>query len=171
MRALLGLIFCLGSLAGYAMNDHARITYGYIEKARLVDKDLTLSAKLDTGAETASLNALNIEKITVKGKPYLRFIVPSKAGDIPFECEYVGNVNIKVRAAEAKLSPLLKGTTQRPVVLMRVNLGDKERIIKVNLTNRQRFIYPLLLGRDAITAFNGQVDPSLKYTHPIQEVR
>jgi len=36
--------------------------------------------------------------------------------------------------------------------------------IKVNLTNRKRFIYPLLLGRDAIIAFNGAVDPALTFT-------
>ena len=47
---------------------------------------------------------------------------------------------------------------------MRVKLGSEERVIRVNLTNRKRFIYPLLLGREAIIAFNGIIDPSLKYT-------
>jgi len=162
------LLFLLGSfLAGYAMANNEKIIYGYIEKATLVNKDLTLSAKLDTGAKSASLNAIKITEIDIEGKPYLSFTVPSKEGDIQFKCEYVGEVNIKVRAGEAQANPLFKRSIQRPVVLMRIKLGEKEQIIRVNLTNRKRFIYPLLLGREAIIAFDGLIDPSLKYTSKI----
>ena len=157
-------------LAGYAMANNEKIIFGYIEKATLVDKDLTLSAKLDTGAKSASLNATHINEIEIDGKPYLSFIVPSKEGDIPFKCEYVGDVNIKVRAGETQASPLLKKSIQRPVVLMRIKLSDKEQVIRVNLTNRKRFIYPLLLGREAIIAFDGLIDPSLKYTFKIEKI-
>lgn len=147
------------------MANHEKITYGYIEKATLVEKDLTLSAKLDTGAKSASLNATHITEIEVEGKPYLNFIVPSKEGDIPFKCEYVGRVKIKSRVGETHpTSPLVRPSIKRPVVLMRIKLGKEERVIRVNLTNRKRFIYPLLLGREAIIAFNGSVDPSLKFT-------
>lgn len=151
-------------LAGSAMANLEKTTYGFIEKATLVDKDLTLSAKLDTGAKSASLNATKISEVTENGKQYLSFIVPSKEGDIAFKCEYVGKVHIKMRAGEAQMTSLLRRTIKRPVVLMRIRLDDQERLIRVNLTNRKRFIYPLLLGREAIVAFNGVVDPSLKYT-------
>lgn len=151
------------------MANNEKIIYGFIEKATLVEKDLTLSAKLDTGAKSASLNATNITEIEVDGKPYLRFTVPSKEGDIGFKCEHVGEVNIKVRAGEAQINSLLKKSIQRPVVLMRIKLGMKERVIRVNLTNRKRFIYPLLLGREAIIAFDGLVDPGLKYTFKIEK--
>ncbi len=151
-------------LAGNAMANYGNTTYGYIEKATLVDNDLTLAAKLDTGAKSASLNAAKISEININGKPYLNFIVPSKQGDIPFRCEYVGKVNIKIRAGESQLNSLLRRTIKRPVVLMRIKLDGKERMIRVNLTNRKRFIYPLLLGRDAIIAFEGVIDPNLKYT-------
>jgi hypothetical protein len=139
-------------------------TYGYIEKATLVDNDLTVSAKLDTGAKSASLNALHIKEIIKDGKPYLSFVVPSRQGDKFFECEYIGKVNIKNRAEESHTSKLLRKSVLRPVVLMRVRLGNKIRTIRVNLTNRKHFIYPMLLGREAILAFDGVVDPNLKYT-------
>lgn len=151
-------------LAGLAMANNEKIVYGYIEKATLVSNNLTLSAKLDTGAKSASLNALKIKDTQVNGKPYLTFIVPTKEGDVSFTCEYVGEVKIKIRAAEAQVNPLLKKANKRPVVLMPIKLGNKERIIRVNLTNRKRFIYPLLLGREAIKLFDGIVDPSLTYT-------
>ena len=105
----------------------------------------------------------------INDKPYLSFIVPSKEGDILFKCEYVGKVNIKVRSGEASVSPLLRKSIKRPVVLMRIKIAGSEQMIRVNLTNRKRFIYPLLLGREAIIAFNGIVDPHLKYTLQAQK--
>ena len=170
MRFFAFVFFSWSLLAGNVMANNEKIIFGFIEKATLVDKDLTLSAKLDTGAKSASLNATKINQIEVEGKPYLNFTVPSKEGDIQFKCEYVGDVNIKIRAGEAQTSLLLRKSIQRPVVLMRIRLGMKERVIRVNLTNRKRFIYPLLLGREAIIAFDGLIDPSLKYTFKIDKV-
>ena len=164
MRLLTLLFLSWSLLAGNAMASHEKTIYGFIEKATLVDNDLTLSAKLDTGAKSASLNATHIAEMDVDGKPWLSFIVPSKEGDILFKCEYVGKVNIKIRAGEAHVNPLLLKSIKRPVVLMRIKLGNVEQTIRVNLTNRKRFIYPLLLGREAIIAFNGIIDPGLKYT-------
>ncbi|WP_242604395.1 ATP-dependent zinc protease family protein [Legionella gresilensis] len=138
-----------------------KIVYGYVEKAILVDKNLPLSAKLDTGAKSASLSAIHIEQVEQNGKIYLSFLVPTKEGDIPFIAEYLGDVKIKVRAGENLKSK--KDPLNRPVVLVRIRLGDRERTIPVNLANRKRFLYPLLLGRDAIKAFSGLVDPSITF--------
>lgn len=161
------LFFLFWSLcAGQAMANHSKTVYGFIEKATLTQQDLTLSAKLDTGAKTASLNAIKINEIRLHGKPYLSFIVPSKEGDIPFQCEYVGKVQIKMRTGENQINSLMRKSVKRPVVLMPIRLHNTEKMIRVNLTNRKRFIYPLLLGREAIIAFNGVIDPSLKYTWP-----
>lgn len=138
--------------------------YGYVEKVTLLDQELTLSAKLDTGAKSASLNAVNITEFDKKGIPYLRFTVPSKQGDFNFEGEYIGKVKIKVRANEYNPTAQKNAPIKRPVVLLHVKLGDKVRAIQVNLTSRKRFIYPLLLGRDAIIDFNGAVDPARAFT-------
>jgi hypothetical protein len=149
-------------LSGFTMAAENKIIYGYVEKATLVDKRLSVSAKLDTGAKSASLSAIDIQEVTLNGVNYLRFIVPSKQGNVSFMSEYIGKVKIKVRAGEnmeSKAEPI-----KRPVVLIRVQLGDLVRTIPVNLTNRKRFIYPLLLGRDAINAFSGLVDPSTSFT-------
>jgi hypothetical protein len=138
--------------------------YGYVEKISFPEKQLMLSAKLDTGAKSASLNATNITEVTIKGVPYLRFTVPTKEGDYQFEAEYKGRVKIKVRDGEHGSEILAHAPIKRPVVLLNVQLGDKIRTIKVNLTNRKRFLYPLLLGRDAIIAFNGAINPALAFT-------
>jgi len=149
---------------------NATHVYGYIEKATLVDKHLTLAARLDTGAKSASLNARNIREVSIHGKPYLTFVVPSREGDVPFTCEYIGKVKIKLRDSEVGERSLLRTAAARPMVFMSIKMGRTTRIIRVNLANRQRFIYPLLLGREAIKLFNGVVDPSLKYTQAVEKI-
>jgi len=152
-------LFILLLLSGCSMATDAKIIYGYVEKATLVDKDMVLSAKFDTGAKSASLSAVDIQEFEENGKLYLRFKVPGKKKDIEFTSEYLGRVKIKVRAGE-HLPPPQTESIKRPVVLMNIQIGKNTRKIVVNLTNRKRFNYPLLLGRDAIIAFNGLVDPS-----------
>ena len=164
MRSLTALFIFTSLLTGTLMAKSETQIYGYVEKATLLDHNLLLSAKLDTGAKSASLNATNITEIEVKGVPYLRFTVPTKEENYIFECEYIGRVKIKVRASEANPGLLKSTPMKRPVVLLNIKLGDKVRAIQVNLTNRKRFIYPLLLGRDAIIDFNGAVDPALTFT-------
>jgi len=137
-----------------------KIIYGYVENVMLAEKNLVLPAKLDTGAKSASLNAINIERIKKHGKIYLRFLVPGKWHDTQFECEYIGKTRIKLRKSE--WGPQAE-FTRRPVVLMHVIVGAKEQQIRVNLTDRRHFAYPLLLGREAIMAFDGLIDSSVKY--------
>jgi len=164
MRSRIALLICMSLLMGPLMAKNITQVYGYVEKVTLVDKDLTLSAKLDTGAKSASLNATNITEIEVKGVPYLRFTVPTKQGDFIFEGEYIGKVKIKVRASESNPGLLKLTPIKRPVVLLNIKIGDKVRAIQVNLTNRKRFLYPLLLGRDAIIDLNGAINPALIFT-------
>src|SRR3990167_2316435 len=139
MRRVSFLCCVLTLFVGQVMAHDDKSTYGYIEKVMLVQQKLMISAKLDTGAKSASLNAINISDVDVEGKPYLRFTVPSTQGDRVFTCEYVGQVNIKLRAGEARIARLLRKSIRRPVVRMLIQLGDKTREVHVNLTNRKRF--------------------------------
>lgn len=164
MRPIFALFIFVTLMTGSIMATHAAQVYGYVEKVSFPGKNLTLSAKLDTGAKSASLHATDVTEITKNGMPYLRFKVPTKNGDYTFEGEYKGRVKIKVRAGENGSEVLPHAPIKRPVVLLSLQLGDQIRTIKVNLTNRKRFIYPLLLGRDAIIAFGGAVDPALTFT-------
>jgi hypothetical protein len=164
MKSIPLFIISMFLMVGTTMAKDTVQVYGYVEKATLVDKNLTLSAKLDTGAKSASLHAINLREVTVNGVPYIHFTVPTKEKEYEFECEYIGKVKIKLRNTEASPSALSATAMKRPVVLLNVQLGDKVRAIQVNLTNRKRFIYPLLLGRDAIIDFNGAVDPAKAFT-------
>ncbi len=143
-----------------------KITYGFVEKAVIMDSDLMVTVKMDTGAKSASLSAIKIYAVEKNGETFLRFTVPTKKGEAEFEAPFVGTVKIKVRAMERKAAQHKTDPMKRPVVLLRVKIGNIERKIPVNLANRKRFNYPFLLGRDAIKAFDGVVDPSLKFVVP-----
>ena len=159
---LLCVLFSGQGLAHSAVD--SKVVYGYLEKATLLDNQLTLKAKLDTGAKSASLYAKRIRQVDAKGKSYLKFIVPTKTGDVPFTCEHVGDVSIKARSGEIAGVRIKNPFMRRPVVNMPIRLGNETRTIRVNLANRKRFTYPLLLGREALVAFNGVVDPEQKFT-------
>ena len=150
-------------LPGPLMAIEQKIVYGYVERAILLDQKLHLLAKFDTGAKSASLSAIEIRKIEENGQYYLYFKVPYKAAIIQFKSPYIGKVKIKLRTGEIAKHNMQKEAVKRPVVMIDVQIGNKIRKIRVNLTNRKRFNYPLLLGRDAIIAFDGLVDPSCKY--------
>lgn len=158
LRSIFIIILFLATECSMAINQ--KIIYGYVEKVTLVAKNLTLSAKLDTGAKSASLNAIDIQEVEQLGKTYLKFKVPNKHGQtVEFLCEYLGKVKIKVRTGENTNLPHFGTAIKRPIVLIEMQIGEQKRTIPVNLTNRKRFNYPLLLGRDAIIAFDGLVDP------------
>lgn len=150
-------------LSGCAMaSSNEKIIYGYVEKVWLNDVDHLVSAKLDTGAKSASLNAVDIREVEEGDKVWLQFKVPTKHGMVELKREYVGSVKIKTRAEEKRAGK--RTSVHRPIVLMKMRLGNVEKDVHVNLTNRNRFNYPLLLGRDAIVQFSGVVDPALKFT-------
>ena len=147
----------------------SKIIYGYVEKATIIDKNLTLAAKLDTGAKTASLSAVAIKFHKENGKQYLTFTIPAKQGDVKCKAEYIGKANIKPRMGEYLKDLSHLNFIKRPVVKMNIRLGTKEREIRVNLTNRKRFNYPMLLGREAIVAFDGLVDPGHTFLLKLDE--
>ncbi|MFW7523661.1 RimK/LysX family protein [Vibrio ostreicida] len=112
---------------------------GYIEVADV--EGLRFPVKLDTGADVSSINAQNIKRFQKEGKDMVTFTYANDAGlTKEFTREVVDVMNIKAKAGEQ--------ANQRPVVLMRVRLNHLERTIKVNLQDRGRFHYSMILGKN-----------------------
>ncbi len=66
-------------------------TVGWIEKAHITPGDITLDAKLDTGADGTSVNAVDINKFERDGKTWARFTIDDKKGHkVTLEREIVG---------------------------------------------------------------------------------
>ena len=163
IRPLLTTILCLLVTIGHAMSVKEKHIYGYVEKVYIPALKTSLKAKLDTGANSSSLSAVNIQETEEGDTTYLTFTVPFKTGSVTLKKPLVGEVKIKSRAGEnlkktngkPKPKPI-----HRPVIKLLVKLGSETRDIDVNLTNRKRFNYPLLLGRRALIQFDSIIDPS-----------
>ncbi len=136
-------------------------TYGYVERIVLEQK-LSLKAKLDTGARQSSLSATNLHIFKKAKQKMVSFKIPGI--DRVFVRPFVRYVRIKARAGE-KRKGLFTFGIKRPVVRLLVELGGRKKKITFNLTNRQSFTYPVLLGRDALIKFSAKVDPAQTFLH------
>lgn len=139
--------------------------YGRYEKIRLPQIGKTLEAKMDTGAKTASLSATDIERFQRDGKPWVRFrLATENADDTLFEQPLARVSKIKSRSEESDADSVDVAPSERPVIELDVCLGDVERTVEVNLTDRSHFNYPLLIGASALSEFDAAVNPAKRFT-------
>ena len=158
----LALLFSLLALSCTAIADNKTI-YGLNENVQILDLDVTLAAKLDTGASTASLSAKDIKRFKRDGETWVGFtLAVDNQPERYIERPLARISKIKRRAADYEQDDG-KSYTARPVINLDLCMGQQLRTIEVNLTDRSAFQYPLLIGSDALTDFNALVDPSLKY--------
>jgi len=152
-----------------------KTVYGLNEYARLIEIDIEIAAKLDTGAKgaqrggldtgakTASLSARDIKHFKRDGESWVRFYLASDSKHVhPIERPLARVSKIKRRADD--LDPDDDNRySSRPVISLDICMGESLRTIEVNLTDRSAFQYPLLIGSEALKRFDALVDPSLKY--------
>lgn len=138
------------------------IVVGQLENVVISPPGIKLSARIDTGAATSSLNAQNLMAFERDGKPYVRFniIDPVKGEAIELIRRVRKHVRIKEHNAESKI---------RPVVRMRVILGNIDQRIQFTLTDRSNFEHQVLIGRNFLRDF-AVVDVSRQFvTTPAAE--
>lgn len=131
----------LGAMPGAAttVTGETRVA-GWIERVRLGEEGIVLSAKLDTGADNSSLHATDVRWFTRDGGHWVAFEVAGEDGrKVRFERKVTRITEIKRRGG---MKPI-----ERPTVLMGVCLGSVYRIAEVNLADRSRFKQPFLVGR------------------------
>jgi hypothetical protein len=136
-----------------------KLTVGWVEKALIRPGHMILDAKVDTGADNTSLDARNITAIDRGGRKFVRFEVDNRQGDvITLEREQMG-IEVVPRHDG--------GDRERPLVTLEICLGLQCRRTVVNLVDRSRFTYPLLVGRSFLLD-RTVVDPLSKYlTQPM----
>lgn len=120
--------------------------FGWVEWVKLMDGELRIKAKLDTGAATSSLDASNIERFRKDGRRWVRFTVtdPETNDLLELEKRLVRNVRIVRHDGQHQ---------RRPVIKMPICFGSERREVEVNLIDRSNFIYPMLLGRSALKEY------------------
>jgi hypothetical protein len=128
---------------------------GWIERARITPGDITLDAKLDTGADSCSVNALDIEKFERDGRTWVKFTIADKKGQkVTLERELAGVTKVKRHGCPSQ---------ERYVVNLGLCIGNHYAETEVGLVDRRILKYPLLIGRSFMA---GRLipDPSVEYT-------
>lgn len=112
---------------------------GHIEVAQV--EGMRFPVKLDTGADISSINAQRIKTFQRNGKPMVSFTYENDLGmQQRFTREVVDTMRIRAREGEE--------ASERLVVQMTVRLGELEKTINVNLKDRSRFHYSMILGKN-----------------------
>lgn len=141
-RALLTIICsCLFSLPVWANG-----TLGWIEEISVQPWEIDVKAKLDTGALTSSMHAEDIERFNRDGKEWVRFTVNLEDEDSSKEVFK----RIERPMYRDFVAVGAGGKDLRPVVLMKVCIGDTIHEEQFSLRDRSNMLYPVLLGRRTI---------------------
>lgn len=112
---------------------------GWVENVILFPGNLKVRAKLDTGARNSSLNADDIVEFYRAGDKWVRFRLKNwKDRTVNFETKVIRTVKIKQHGKQSAI---------RPVIRLGICLGDVYKEVEVNLEDRSKFNYQMLLGR------------------------
>lgn len=118
--------------------------FGWVERVEIGNSRLMMEAKLDTGADTSSLDASKIRRYREKdGDRWVEFLVVGKNSG--------RRIRYKKRLIRYAYIKEHEGPSQRrPVVEIAVCLGGHFDEVEVSLVDRSGFQYPVLLGRNAL---------------------
>lgn len=130
---------------------------GEIEYVHLDPPGLEFTARIDTGAQTSSLNAHDIVEFERDGKPFVKFNVihPSTGERIELTRRLRRHVRVKERGD--------RESQRRPVVRMHVALANINEQINFTLIDRGRLKHQVLIGRNLLRDL-AIVDVSKKFT-------
>jgi hypothetical protein len=136
--------------------EKSKTIFGYVERVVISDQGFSLKAKLDTGAETSSLDARNIKRFRRNGERMVRFeVLDPETGQLVTLERPLARI-VRIRQNDGPYE-------RRPVVRMWLCIGHLLQRVEVNLVDRADFIYPLLIGRSAMRGAI-IVDPELTFT-------
>jgi hypothetical protein len=150
--AIIVLFSCPGATIGATEKD----IFGWAEHVLVGRSQLEMEAKLDTGADTSSIDASEIRRYRSKDKKLwveFRLSEGDSRRTIRYKKKLVRYAYIKEHDGPSQ---------KRPVVEMTVCLGDHRMKIEVSLVDRSGFAFPVLLGRNAMAGLV-VVDSALEY--------
>ena len=132
---------------------------GWVERGKVLPEEVTVKFKLDTGALTSSMHAEDIEYFERDGDEWVRF---------DLDLEDIERDKLVKSRIERKLHRELTvrgagGKEDRPVVLMKVCIGERLLEEQFSLRDRDEMHYPVLLGRRTLEKL-GPVDSARTFT-------
>lgn len=130
---------------------------GEKERIRLEPPGKLFVARIDTGATSSSLHAQSIVQFERDGANWVRFQLQGEE-----DLETVESPIVRYARVVQQADP--KGS-RRPVVSLRVRLGDIDEAVEFTLADRSHLETEVLLGRSFLTDL-ALVDVSRKFIQP-----
>lgn len=161
------LLLSPATLFANAHNDENSVPerLGFVEWVVLEETGLRLKARLDTGAKTSSLHAVNVEPFEKDNEEWVSFQLPladhqdQEGADganleeviLEFSLPVERTVKVKRKGASSQ---------RRYVVNMEFCIAGTTHSTEFSLTDRSKFSYPALLGRRFMSDDNILIDSS-----------
>lgn len=144
MKVFLLLLFLVTGVVPVAHSQllKEKVLIGRIEWVILPELKLKHKARIDTGAKTTSLHAVNIEEVEQRGELFVKFQTLDSEGKI---VEVVRKVD-----ATQKVSNTSGFVSKRYVIKEKIKIGNIEREILINLNDRSSMEYKFLVGRNLL---------------------
>jgi hypothetical protein len=130
---------------------------GYAEMVRIYPGDLEIRARIDTGANLASLHCNCITPIKRDGEDWVSFTVTNSRDEI-IRLERKVHRIVKIKRHFEK-------SQERYVIKLGVCLGNIYKETEVSLIDRRGLKYPILIGRKFMDK-DFLVDTEGKYLNP-----
>ena len=143
-----------------------RAVLGRVEWVGLPSLGTYLKARIDTGANLASLSANEITYFERDGKEWIRFKLALVDEDVVID-------EVRDRWIEARIERHVRivqaaGSERRPVISLPLSLGPIEQRVEFTLNDRSHLTHPVLLGRRFLMDI-ALVDVSKRFAFPRPE--
>ncbi|EKJ86878.1 hypothetical protein CLV96_1598 [Leptospira meyeri] len=112
---------------------------GRVEWVEFPNWKLKLRARIDTGAKSCSIHAVNIERLTENGEEFVVFETFVDEKPVKLKSRFV---------KEAKVSST-SGVSEKRIMIREVmKMGKIKEEVIINLNDRTNLNYPILIGRN-----------------------
>jgi hypothetical protein len=138
---LLGLILHFSSPV-YGQLLKEKVLIGRVEWVTLTDIKIKLKGRIDSGAKTTSMHAVNIEEVEQRGERFVKFQTLDSDGKVVELVRKIGTTQ--------RVSNTSGFVSRRYVIKEKIKMGNIEREVLINLNDRSKMEYKFLVGRNVL---------------------
>lgn len=121
--------------------------FGWVENIVIQPYGYEVKARIDTGANTASMQGENIEFFKRDGKKWVRFELEVELSHQDNDDDHPSVIVERPLVRTLIVNKSFKKDERRPVVEMEICLNGERRTEEFNLRDRDHMHYPVLIGR------------------------
>ena len=103
--------------------------------------DFPIKAKVDTGARTSALHATQIKEYDKNGKKLVSFSLHQSNKQVNISTQLISYLKITSSFGDSEIRPLIR---------LKIRLGERSWFTEITLTKRTRMTYPMLIGRNTL---------------------